>query len=68
MRAVAELGYRPNVAARLLAERQSHTIGVLLNDLRQPWFADMLDGLTPALHAGTSCSATAASTGCWTRP
>jgi DNA-binding LacI/PurR family transcriptional regulator len=52
LRAVAELGYRPNVAARLLAERQSHAVGVLLNDLRQPWFADMLDGLTPALQAG----------------
>jgi len=52
MRAVAELDYRPNTAARVLAERKSNTVGVLLGDLRQPWFADMLDGLTPALHAG----------------
>lgn len=51
LRAVAELGYRPNAAARRLAERRSRTIGVLLNDIRQPWVVDMLDGLTPALHA-----------------
>src|SRR6201989_71631 len=52
MRAVAELGYRPNAAARFFVERRPATIGVMLNDLRLPWFPDMLDGLTPALHAG----------------
>lgn len=50
LRAVAELNYRTNSAARSLAERRSRTIGVLLNDLQQPWFADMLGGLTPPLR------------------
>jgi len=49
--AVAELGYRPNAAARRLAERRSHSVDVLLNDIRQPWFADVLDAVTPVLHA-----------------
>ena len=48
-RAMAELGYRPNTAARDLRERRSRTVGALLNDMRHPWFVDLLDGLTDAL-------------------
>ena len=48
-RAIAELGYRPNIAARDLRQRRSRTVGVLLNDIRHPWFVDLLDGLTDAL-------------------
>lgn len=49
--AMAELDYRPNVIARGLSEARSGTVGVLLNDLRNPWFVSLLEGLTTTLDA-----------------
>ena len=45
MEAAAELGYRPNVLARNLASHQTRTIGVMINDLHNPYFADVIEGL-----------------------
>jgi LacI family transcriptional regulator len=47
-RAIDELGYRPNASARGL-RGQTYTIGVMLPDIRNPFFPEILDGLTEAL-------------------
>lgn len=49
--AIEELGYRPNAVARSLVARRTHTVGVLLHDMRNPWFVDVLDGLNSLLQA-----------------
>src|SRR5215475_7571804 len=46
--AMAELGYRPHAAARGM-RGQTYTIGVMLPDIRNPFFADILDGVNDHL-------------------
>ncbi|MEU6912875.1 LacI family DNA-binding transcriptional regulator [Streptomyces olindensis] len=48
-RAIDELGYRPLAAARGLRGR-TYTIGVMLPDIRNPFFPEILDGVTGRLE------------------
>jgi LacI family transcriptional regulator len=48
--AMTELGYRPHAAARGM-RGQTYTIGVLIPDVRNPFFPEIIEGLTDHLAA-----------------
>jgi LacI family transcriptional regulator len=49
--AIGELGFRPNGLARSLRARRSHTVGLLLPDITNPWYPVLYRGLQDALAA-----------------
>jgi len=48
-RAIRELDYRPSRAAADLAAGRTRIIGVLIDDYANPWFVDLLRGLSDVL-------------------
>ena len=44
-----QLGYRPNAFARSLRSRRSHTIGVMVSDISDPFCTLILEGIEKAL-------------------
>jgi DNA-binding LacI/PurR family transcriptional regulator len=54
IRAVAtKLGYRPDASARSLRSRRSHTIGIMVSDISDPFCTLILQGIEKALHPTT---------------
>src|SRR5258708_4463435 len=45
-----KLGYRPNAMARFLRSKRSHSVGVMLFDVTDPFCAPILRGIENALY------------------
>ena len=45
LEAIAELNYLPNAMARGLVQRQTRILGVMVSDLRNPFFGDVVSGI-----------------------
>lgn len=52
MTAVEQLGYRANAVARSLVQRRTYNVGVVVSDLHNIFFAEVLDGLYSAAADG----------------
>lgn len=48
-KAIQELGYRPSRAASALASQSTRSVGLLIDDFRNPWFVELLAGVRSVL-------------------
>ncbi len=48
-KAIRELGYRPSRAASALASQSTRSMGLLIDDFRNPWFVELLAGVRSVL-------------------
>ena len=48
--AAHRLGYRPNLIARSLRTRQSHTVALMVSDIANPWFGQIAKLVEANLH------------------
>lgn len=48
-KAIHDLGYRPSRAATTLASHRTKSIGLVIDDYRNPWFVDLLRGMESVL-------------------
>jgi LacI family transcriptional regulator len=49
--AIDRLGYRPNAAARSLVQRRAHVLGIVVTDIRNPFFGEIAHAIAEAAGA-----------------
>jgi DNA-binding LacI/PurR family transcriptional regulator len=52
LRAAARIGYRPNDLARALIQGRTGTVGVLIPDISNPYYAEVMRGVEDVIYAG----------------
>ena len=50
--AIAKLGYRKNTIASQMRSNRSHTVGLIIPDIANPFYADIARGVGDEMHSG----------------